>query len=161
MKFLFCPISSHGFVYPLIGIAKALRSNGHEVAFATGDDFEFILREQGIPRISRGDKDGPSFHIGTWAKPLSVGIQVKHIEYAINRFPADVLVTTQLALGPLIVGEMLKLPVAVLGLASYIWPPLWPSGYEPESAFEKRLLVTTHGIFEVMLLSDSESQRCF
>jgi len=139
MKLLFCSLSSYGFVYPLIGIAQAVRSLGHEVMFVTGPEFSQTLQNENFSRIPRGGKDGESFDVKTWGFPLSVGIQIKHIEYALSMFPADMLVTTQLALGPLLVAERRRLPVAVLGLASYMWPPLWPSDFEPKSQFERRL----------------------
>lgn len=138
MKYLFCPLASHGFVYPLIGLAQAARSQGHEVSFVTGSAFAETLYELDLPRIPCGTKDLVSFEVKNWTKPLAVAIQVKHIQYALERFPADALVTTQLTLGPLIAGEITGLPVVVLGLAAYLWP-LWPLGHEPESAVEKEL----------------------
>jgi MGT family glycosyltransferase len=138
MRYLFCPLASHGFVYPLIGLAEAARSQGHEVNFVTHSAFSETLHGVGLPRIPCGTKDLPSFEVKHWTKPLTVAIQVKHIQYALERFSADVLVTTQLTLGPLIASEITGLPVVVLGLAAYLWP-LWPLDYEPESRIEKEM----------------------
>lgn len=138
MKLLFCPLASHGFVYPLIGIAKVLRSRDHEVKFVTGPAFAETLGEAGFDRVPRGAKDGLSYEVKNWFNPVSVALQFKHIEYALEKFDADVLVTTQLGLGPLIASEICRLPVAVLGFASYIWP-LWPLDHKPQSAKEERL----------------------
>ncbi|HLG15724.1 MAG TPA: nucleotide disphospho-sugar-binding domain-containing protein [Blastocatellia bacterium] len=138
MKLLFCPLASHGFVYPLIGIAKYMRSRGHEAVFVTGPAFSEALLAEGFDRVPRGAKDGPSFEVKTWFKPVSVAIQAKHIEYALERFLADALVTTQLSLGPLIISETRRIPVAVLGLATYVWP-LWPLNHKPQSEKEERL----------------------
>ena len=138
MRYLFCPLGSHGFVYPLIGLAEATRSQGHEVSFVTNSAFAETLSGAGLSRIPCGTKDLPSFEVKNWPKPLSVAIQVKHIQYALERFSADALVTTQLTLGPLIVSEITGLPVVVLGLAAYLWP-LWPLDYEPETRIEKEL----------------------
>jgi len=138
MRYLFCPLASHGFVYPLIGLAEAARSQRHEVSFVTNSAFSETLHAVGLPRIPCGTKDLPSFEVKNWTKPLTVAIQVKHIQYALERFPADALVTTQLTLGPLIASEITGLPVVVLGLAAYLWP-LWPSDYEPETRTEKEL----------------------
>ena len=138
MKILFCPLASHGFLYPLIGIAKAIRSRGHEVMFVTGPAFTQALEEADFSRIPRGAKDGSSFDVATWYLPLSVAIQIKHIQYALSRFPADLIVTTQLALGPLLAAEIMRLPVAVLSLGTYLWP-LWPLDYAPETTQERRL----------------------
>jgi len=136
MKYLFCPLASHGFVYPLIGLAEAARLQGHEVSFVTDSAFAETLHKVGIPRIPCGTKDLAGFEVKNWTKPLAVAIQVKYIQHALERFPADALVTTQLTLGPLIAGEITGLPVVVLGLAAYLWP-LWPSDHEPESPIEK------------------------
>ncbi len=138
MKILLCPLASHGFVYPLIGIAKTLQSRGHEAAFVTGPAFAQSLEEAGLHRIPRGSKDGESFEVAHWGRPFPVAMQLKHIEYALCKFPADILVTTQLAMGALFVGELRKLPVAVLGLATYLWPS-WPLNHKPESEQERRL----------------------
>src|SRR5262249_7123290 len=138
VKFLFCPLASHGFVYPLIGIARVLRARNHEVVFVTGPAFAQTLGAAGFDRVSRGARDGSSFDVSSWFNPVSIAIQVRHIEYALQSFQADSLVTTQLALGPLIVAEMRRLPVAVLGLATYIWP-LWPLDHVPQSPEDERL----------------------
>lgn len=122
MKFLFCCLASHGFVYPAIGIALALRQRGHEVAFVTSPAFQETLAQVGIERIPCGVKDGLSFQVDTFIHPLFVMRQIGHIEYALKRFAADVLVGNELALGPLIAGKRFSLPVAVVGLAAYLLP---------------------------------------
>lgn len=143
MRYLFCPLASHGFVYPAIGIAQALRRRGDEVAFATGLAFGETIGRAGFERIPRGAKDGDSFEVGVWSHPLSAAMQVKHVEYALKRFAPDVLVTSQLANGPLLVGERECLPVAVIGLAAYLWP-LWQHGAAPQTEADK-LLEWRHG----------------
>lgn len=128
MKFLFCPLASAGFVFPSIAIARALEARGHEVAFVTGIEYQPILEHAGLTRIPRGTKDGPSFQVPTWFKPLSVVLQYRHIEYALEHFRPDVLVTSVLSLGPLFVRELFDIPCAVLGFLPYIWP----TGDDPE-----------------------------
>ena len=122
MRFLFCALASHGFVYPAIGIAQVLRQHGHEVAFVTDLTFSDTLRQAGFARIPRGQTDGPSFQIALWGEPLAVAIQVKHIEYALEQFSPDVMLGQQLTFGPLIAANRHRLPVAILGLAAYLWP---------------------------------------
>ena len=117
-------------------MAETARSQGHEVSFVTNSAFSETLHNVGLPRIPCGTKDLTSFEVKNWIKPLNVAIQVKHIQYALERFPADALVTTQLTLGPLIASEITGLPVVVLGLAAYLWP-LWPLDYQPETHTEK------------------------
>ena len=122
MRFLFCSLASHGFVYPAIGIAEVLRRRGHKVAFVTDLTCRDTLGQAGFARIPRGNTDGPSFQVKHWAEPLAVAIQVKHIEYALEQFNPDVMLGQQLTLGPLIAGDRHRLPVAMLGLAAYLWP---------------------------------------
>lgn len=143
MRYLFCPLASHGFVYPALGVAEALRRRGAEVAFVTGPAFAGTIADAGFERIPRGAKDGDSFDVGIWAHPLSAAMQVKHVEYALKRFTPDVLVTSQLANGPLLVAEREELPVAVIGLAAYLWP-LWPRDAAPVNGADK-LLEWRHG----------------
>jgi MGT family glycosyltransferase len=122
MRILFCPLATHGFVHPAIAIAQALQRQGHQIAFATGASFEKSLAEAGIQRIPCGRNDRPSFQVERWHHSMAVAMQVKHIEYALKHFAADVLVTHPLSHGALIVGERAPLPVAVVGLLTYLWP---------------------------------------
>ena len=122
MRFLFCSLASHGFVYPAMGIAQVLRQHGHEVAFVTDLTFSDTLKQAGCERIPRGHTDGPSFQVKLWAEPLAVAVQVKHIEYALEQFGPDIILGQQLTFGPLIAAHRHCLPVAILGLAAYLWP---------------------------------------
>jgi UDP:flavonoid glycosyltransferase YjiC (YdhE family) len=122
MRLLFCPLATPGFLYPAIGLALSLRARGHDVAFATDVSSASLLAPIGLQRLPRGHPDGPSFEVRTWHHPLSIALQLKHVESALETFPADLLVTSQLALGPLLVRERRHLPVAVQGLCTYLWP---------------------------------------
>jgi UDP:flavonoid glycosyltransferase YjiC (YdhE family) len=122
MRFLFCSLESPGFVYPAMGLASALRSRGHEVAFVADLETALLLARQGLRRLPRGSQDGRSFKVSKWFQPFAVAIQVKHIEYALAEFPADVLVGQCLTLGPFLVAERRGLPIAVQGLCTYLWP---------------------------------------
>ncbi|MEW5985412.1 MAG: nucleotide disphospho-sugar-binding domain-containing protein [Chloroflexota bacterium] len=140
MRFLFCPISSHGYVYPAVRVALELRQRGHQVAFATGPAFATTLAQAEFERLPRGPVDGESFSLRLWNYPLEVVRQVKHVEYASRRFAPDVLVASSLAIGPLVAARRHRLPVAVLGLATYIWPlaAVAPAEFQPRTLAEKR-----------------------
>jgi MGT family glycosyltransferase len=141
MRFLFCSLASHGFLYPAISIANALRARGHDVAFVTGSAFGKALRVAGFERIPNTDKDECSFQVGLWWEPHSVAEGVKHIEYALRHFAADVLVGQHLTFGPLMVGEHRSLPVAILGPAAYLWPASTSlTDGHPQSEAEARLV---------------------
>jgi UDP:flavonoid glycosyltransferase YjiC (YdhE family) len=135
MKFLFCCLASAGYVNPCIGLALKLQERGHETAFVTGEGHEELLASHGLVRIPRGEPDGPSFEVPQWFYASSVAMQMKHINYALRHFPADVLVGQQLTLGPLLMGEIRRLPVALLGLFVYLWPPSDP---QPDQTLTKR-----------------------
>ncbi len=122
MRYLFCSLDSPGFLFPAIALARELRRRSHEVAFVTGPTFARFVEEAGFERVPRGEPDGKSFQVEIFAQPLEMVRQARHVEYALTRFPADVLVGQQLALGPLLAAERQGLPVASLGLASYIFP---------------------------------------
>ncbi|MFY0525580.1 glycosyltransferase [Archangium gephyra] len=122
MRYLFCSLDSPGFLFPALAIARELRRRSHEVAFVTGPTFAHFVQDSGFERIPRGEQDGKSFQIEIFAQPLEMVRQARHVEYALGRFHADVLVGQQLALGPLLAAERQGLPVASLGLASYIFP---------------------------------------
>jgi UDP:flavonoid glycosyltransferase YjiC (YdhE family) len=122
MKVLFSSFESPGFLYPAIGLATALRRRGHQVAFVTDRTAEPRLKQAGFERLPRGDRDGRSFETGQWFRPLAMVLQIKHIEHAMARFAPDLLVGQALALGPLIIRERYGIPVAMQGLATYLWP---------------------------------------
>jgi MGT family glycosyltransferase len=122
MKFLFCSLASYGYINPMIGIAQVLCQRGHTVAFATGSNFSNFLDQLGFKRIPRTHNDGLSFQPEIWADPISIAIQIKHIEYAIEYFSPDILVGNQLTFGSLIAGEMFNLPVGTLGFNTYLLP---------------------------------------
>lgn len=69
MRFLVCSLASHGFLYPAIRIAQALRGPAHVVAFVTGSAFGDTLQpapEHGLvfqvrrsdPRRGEPEKQG-------------------------------------------------------------------------------------------------------
>lgn len=138
MRVLFCPVASPGFIFPCIALARALQERGHTVAFATGLSAQRLLDEAGMTRLPRGPKDGPSFQVEIWAKPLAAAMQYKHVEYALGTFPADVLVGSPLSLGALLMRERHGVPCAVLGLLTHLWPLTDSPAPEPSEA-ENRL----------------------
>lgn len=123
MRALFCPLASHGFLFPMLGIAQEMKARGHSVAFVTDTSFAGLLEEHGFERIIRSaGNDGPSFQLSLWSEASWVAVQVKHTEHAVRVFQPDLLVGSPLTLGPLIVAERTGLPVALLGFCTYQWP---------------------------------------
>lgn len=155
MRTLLCPIGSRGFVYPMLGLASELRRRGHQCAFATSLEFAAEIESSGFERIPRGATDGSSFQVATWGHPLNIAIQVRHLQHAIGRFGPDVVVADPLAIGGLIAGEIAGLPVAVLGLATYLWPVALPGGGsfsgDRDARWRQRQMQATHEEARVLL----------
>jgi MGT family glycosyltransferase len=127
MKYLFCSLSSYGFLYPAIGIAQILQERGHEVAFVTGPTMQSLLDKVQMKRIARGPQDGLSFQVQELGNPLEIARQIRHLEYAVQTFAPDVLVGQQLTVSAIVIAERHHLPIASIGLSSYIWPTDVPS----------------------------------
>ncbi|MGC7095726.1 glycosyltransferase [Amycolatopsis lurida] len=54
MRIIFSSLDAFGHFYPLLPLAKAAREAGHEVAFATGEQFHPTLTELGIEPLTAG-----------------------------------------------------------------------------------------------------------
>jgi UDP:flavonoid glycosyltransferase YjiC (YdhE family) len=122
MRVLACSVGSPGFLYPIIGSCLELSARGHEVRVVTDRRLAGPLTAAGLTRIPRGAEDLPSFSLYRWFNPASIAIQAEHVAYALTRVAADIIVTSELALGTLIAAERAGLPVVVLGLMGYLWP---------------------------------------
>ena len=122
MRILFCCLGTHGFVYPAVGIALQLRHLGNEVAFATSPSFGTLLSQQGLQRISVQDLDGVGFQTSKWFVDSELRAQLAHVHRALRVFRPDVVVTSQLALAPMVVCSQEQRPLAVLGFAGFPFP---------------------------------------
>lgn len=136
MRYLFCVLASHGYVYPAMGLALSLQERGHDVAFVTGDTFQPTLKEAGIQTILYPGPDKTSFQVPHWGDMGEVLRQVQHTTFACESYSPDIVVCSQLAIGPLIVARRLNLPVAVLGFAAYPWPTTYVP-YEQQTDLQK------------------------
>lgn len=122
MKVLIASLDSPGFLVPLLAVAERLRSEGNDVAFACGLESRPVVEAANFLRIERGAIDGDSFRTSLWSQVLEAAIQVKHLEYALERFRPDAILSSHLTLGPLVIRERFRIPVAVLGPMFYLWP---------------------------------------
>jgi UDP:flavonoid glycosyltransferase YjiC (YdhE family) len=121
MRYLFCTPNAVGLLGPSLTIALELRRRGHEVAFATGRSVQPLLEQAGLERIPYGATDSDSFDArNVWKMPEAIR-QVRHTEYASQRFAPDVLVGQALTWGTMAYGVHAKLPLAIVGQAGYIW----------------------------------------
>ncbi|MGH8919006.1 MAG: glycosyltransferase, partial [Actinomycetes bacterium] len=54
MRILFASVGNFGHIFPLLPLARAARAAGHEVAFATGEQFHQTLSEAGFEPVTAG-----------------------------------------------------------------------------------------------------------
>ena len=122
MRFLFCPLEGPGFVAPAIAVARALADRGHAVTFLSAAGSESMLAAAGLTALAARERRISPFAVASWAVPEAIVAQAVHTRMAAIDWRPDVIVTSQLALGPLLAREELDIPVAVIGLAAYLWP---------------------------------------
>ena len=122
MRAVLCAFGSAGFLYPMVRAGLALTSAGHEVLVVSGPDAEGALAAAGLARFPRPGADGPSFTIPDWGHPVSVAIQLKHAAAACDEMRPDLVLTSILAIGPLLAAEQRGIPAAVLGQFCHLWP---------------------------------------
>ncbi len=124
MRYLFCVLASEGYVYPAMAVASEIQSRGHEVAFTTGPSFAATLEQSGYSYIPTNDQAHDIFAVSQWMDLQGIRKQADYVTAAVNTFEPDVIVTSALAIGPLIIAQKHHIPVAVLGLATYPWPTI-------------------------------------
>jgi UDP:flavonoid glycosyltransferase YjiC (YdhE family) len=122
VKVVACAFGSAGFLYPMICAARAIGSGGHEVLVVSGPESAPVLAGAGLTRFPRPGIDGPSFTVPDWGNPASVAIQLKHAAAACDELRPDLMLTSILAIGPLLAAERRSVPVAVLGQFCHLWP---------------------------------------
>lgn len=122
MKAVLCAFGSPGFLHPMIHAASALKSAGHEVIVVSGPESRSALRSAGLPRFPRPGGDGSSFTVPDWGNPVSVAMQLKHAGAACDEMRPDVVLSSVLAIGPLLAAEQRGVPAAVLGQLCHLWP---------------------------------------
>lgn len=137
VRILLSPLGSPGFAFPAIAITRELRRRGHNVCFWSSSWLGSFVDSQasGIPTRASGAND--PFQTSTWHQPAAVEQQVRDLEVVVQQFKPDVLVTSALALGPLIVGERAQIPVVVIGLLTGLLPEVGPRRGEFQRALDE------------------------
>ncbi|HEY2746218.1 MAG TPA: hypothetical protein VGL86_16400, partial [Polyangia bacterium] len=122
MRFLFCPLGGAGFVGSAIAVARGLVARGHDVTFLTSPTMSPMLAAAGLGLWPGAERCGAAFEVASWGTAEAIIAQAWHTRRAALHFQPDAIVTSQLALGPLVAREELDIPVAVIGLGAYLWP---------------------------------------
>lgn len=138
-RILIATLATPGFVFSSLAVAERLRAAGHDVAFVTDLGYADAISARGFVRIPRGTGDGRSFQLDGWGDPLQIALQVRHLEYAILTFRPDAILSSNLAMGPLLVGRAYRVPVAVLGSVVFLWPGTRVLSDAADAETERRL----------------------
>ena len=120
MNVLLCPLSDPGYLYPAIAIGRELHRRGHTVTLLGRARVASVAAAAGltfVPVENHGDTR--AFQVARWFD--SGAAQFAAIVRAVRESGADVLVTSVLCHGALLAGEVLDLPVVVVGLAAHLW----------------------------------------
>lgn len=144
MKLLFCPLSSPGFSFAALSVARGLAARGHEITFA-GDPWLIPLIQAALPGAAPVQGAPAAFQTSRWHQPQAVAGQVALLERIVAERRPDVIVTSALALGPLIVGERAGRPVAVIGLLTELLPEEGSRRQEFQAAFDAARAACGHG----------------
>jgi len=128
MRYLFCTLANPGSLGPSVGIARNLSHLGHQVAFVSEEDAAPWLNKEDLIYIPGVPHRPTGFDARLWYDTASASFQCAYIADAVRTFAPDVLVGHQLTLGPHIVHEVLGIPLAVIGLAAWMYPTRSGSG---------------------------------
>jgi UDP:flavonoid glycosyltransferase YjiC (YdhE family) len=130
MRILIAPLGSPGFVFAALAVAERLRARGHEVGFVTDRAFAGAIAGRGFERFPNGTEDAPSFQLDGWFDPVRIALQLEHLSGAIRAHPPDVVLASNLAMGPLLLRVLTGVPTVVLGPVVLLWPGSPPAGDE-------------------------------
>ncbi|MEV4377864.1 nucleotide disphospho-sugar-binding domain-containing protein [Streptosporangium sp. NPDC049644] len=80
------------------------------------------LEQEGLAYIPVAADRPTGFGVRTWAEPDRAILQCAYIRDAVQHFEPDVLIGHQLTIGPYVMGEVMAIPLAVIGLAAWMYP---------------------------------------
>ncbi|AUG78772.1 glycosyltransferase [Kitasatospora sp. MMS16-BH015] len=126
MRILLAPMSDPGFLFPALAVGRELRRRGHQVTVAGRPGAAGVAEAAGLEFRPIGADEG--FDAIRWYREGEA--QYRAVREAARATGADALLTSVLCQGALPAAETLGLPVAVLGLATHLWP--YASGGEGE-----------------------------
>lgn len=122
MTFLFCSHADYGFLGPDIVIAKELARRGHAVAFVADPPARAWLDRERLPYFPVAHDRPTGFGSQFWFEPAAVVLQCAYIQAAVKALRPDALIGHQLVLGPYVMRDVLGVPLAVVGLAAWMYP---------------------------------------
>jgi UDP:flavonoid glycosyltransferase YjiC (YdhE family) len=128
MKYLFCTHANPGTLGPSVALAKELRARGHEVAFVSAPAAASWLDREGFPYLAEVPNRPSGFEHRLWYDSAGIILQCASVIDAVRMFAPDVLVGQQLTIAPYVVHDILDVPLAVIGMAAWMYPTKSGSG---------------------------------
>lgn len=122
MRVLICALNRTGMAYPLIGAGRALVRRGVDVAVLTEREFGRTLEGCELSVFSDDVCGEGTFVAARLADPAAIAKDVRHLERCVAEFVPDVILAHLLCHAPVVLRSELQIPVAVLGMAFYLWP---------------------------------------
>ena len=120
MNVLLCPFSEPGYLYPAIAIGRELHRRRHTVTLLGRARMAPVAAAAGLTFVpAESDGGARAFGVARWFQ--SGVAQFTATVRAARDSAADVLVTSVLCHGALLAGEVLDLPVVVVGFAAHLW----------------------------------------
>jgi len=119
VRFLFTARAFHGHLFPMAGVAAALRDGGHDVTFASGEGLRPAVGGLGFDFVAAWAGEEAD-----WDEDAVRARAMRLTELVRERRP-DVVVRDQTELGGLLAAELAGVPVATLGPSLYVSPRVW------------------------------------
>lgn len=119
MKVLLCPMMQGGYLYPALAIGRELAAGGDHVTLLGPPSSAIHAAAAGLGYVAAEEHDGRyGFSVNRWF--LDPTTQTANIMRVARELHPDVLVASALSLGALLAGELLDLPVIIIGFATHI-----------------------------------------
>ncbi|MBC8492544.1 MAG: glycosyltransferase family 1 protein [Chloroflexi bacterium] len=134
-RILFITYPAYGHVAPALAVADVLLAQGHQIAWVTGGQVEYVTQElqmTGIqvylsssfdlsPELVRDAEQGKNITVELFFNPARIQCEVEDGRHAINDFRPEVIVTDETH-GAKIVAELAQLPWAQILINSLTIP---------------------------------------
>jgi UDP:flavonoid glycosyltransferase YjiC (YdhE family) len=119
VKVLLCPMSQGGYLYPALAIGRMLAAGGDQVTLLGPPSTTCHAVAAGLSYVAAERHDGRfGFNVSRWF--LDSIAQTSNIMRVARELQPDAVVASALGPGALLAGELLDLPVFVIGFATHI-----------------------------------------
>lgn len=119
VRLLFTARAFQGHLFPMAGVATALRDAGHEVTFASGEALRPSVAALGLDFVAAWGGEEAD-----WDED-AIGARAVRLATLVRERRPGVVVRDQTELGGLLAAELEDVPVATLGPSLYVSPRVW------------------------------------